>query len=125
MTESILALRQGDRKPFVYQCDTSVSTVSTLTQSYVFVPSHVRETYIAYLLRCDDFAGKSTIVFCGRCATAELLTVMLKELGVRCTALHSEMTQQERLDSLGKFRAEVIKVLVATDVGSRYVPFVH
>ncbi|RUS16767.1 P-loop containing nucleoside triphosphate hydrolase protein [Endogone sp. FLAS-F59071] len=119
MTESILALRQGDRTPFVYQCDTRVSTVSTLTQSYVFVPSHVRETYLAYLLRCDDFAGKSTIVFCGRCATAELVTIMLKELGVRCTALHSEMTQQERLDSLGKFRAEVIKVLVATDVGSR------
>ncbi|RUS25425.1 hypothetical protein BC938DRAFT_472191 [Jimgerdemannia flammicorona] len=119
MTESILALEHADNRPFVHRCNASVSTVATLEQRYVFVPSHVRETYLAYLLRCDEFEGRSTIVFCGRCATAEMVTVMLKELGVRCTALHSQMTQQERLDSLGKFRAEVIKVLVATDVGSR------
>jgi ATP-dependent RNA helicase DDX49/DBP8 len=50
-----------------------------------------------------------------------MITVMLKELGIRCTALHSDMSQQQRLDSLGRFRAEVIDVLVATDVGSRYV----
>ncbi|KAF9104284.1 putative RNA helicase [Mortierella sp. GBA35] len=105
--------------PFVYQCKTNVSTVKTLTQSYIFIPSHLRETYLAYLLRSEDFAKKSTIIFTGRCRTAETLRVMLRELGIACTALHSEMSQQERLNSLAKFRGGITTVLIATDVGSR------
>ncbi|KAG0164534.1 putative RNA helicase [Apophysomyces sp. BC1034] len=123
MTDSILALRDAKEdpkeRPFVHLCDMSVSTVATLDQLYVFAPSHVRTVYLAHLLRSEDFKDKSVIIFCGRCATAEMITVMLKELGIRCTSLHSEMTQQQRLDSLGKFRAEVIKILISTDVGSR------
>ncbi|CAO3659170.1 unnamed protein product [Umbelopsis vinacea] len=123
MTDSILALSEAEedpkKRPFLYQCDTSISTVSTLDQYYVFVPSHVREVYLVHVLKSEDYTGKSTIIFCGRCKTAEIITVMLKELGIRCTALHSDMSQQERLNSLGKFRAQVIDVLVATDVGSR------
>ncbi|KAF9907118.1 hypothetical protein BX616_000523 [Lobosporangium transversale] len=105
--------------PFVYQCKNTVSTVSTLTQSYIFIPSHLRETYLTYLLRSEDFVKKSTIIFCGRCRTAETLRVMLRELGIACTALHSEMSQQERLNSLAKFRGAITTVLIATDVGSR------
>lgn len=105
--------------PFVYQCKTNVSTVKTLTQSYIFIPSHMRETYLTYLLRSEDFAKKSTIIFTGRCRTAETLRVMLRELGIACTALHSEMSQQERLNSLAKFRGGITTVLIATDVGSR------
>ncbi|KAI7862212.1 P-loop containing nucleoside triphosphate hydrolase protein [Spinellus fusiger] len=123
MTGSILALqdkeKEESKKPFVHVCTMDVSTVSTLEQLYIFVPSQVKPVYLAHILRSEEFQDKSVILFCGRCATAELVTVMLKELGIRCTALHSDMTQQQRLDSLGKFKAEVIKVLVSTDVGSR------
>ncbi|KAF9312142.1 putative RNA helicase [Podila horticola] len=128
MTDSILELAgPKDGKPapgakpapFVYQCKTAVSTVATLTQSYIFLPSYIRETYLAYLLRSDDFTKKSTIIFTGRCRTAETLRVMLRELGIACTALHSEMSQQERLNSLAKFRGGITTVLIATDVGSR------
>jgi ATP-dependent RNA helicase DDX49/DBP8 len=105
--------------PFVYQCKTAVSTVSTLTQSYIFIPSHLREIYLTYILRSEEFVKKSTIIFCGRCRTAETIRVMLRELGIACTALHSEMSQQERLNSLAKFRGGITTVLIATDVGSR------
>ncbi|KAI7816232.1 P-loop containing nucleoside triphosphate hydrolase protein [Gamsiella multidivaricata] len=105
--------------PFVYQCKTAVSTVSTLAQSYIFIPSQLRETYLAYLLRSESFDKKSTIIFCGRCRTAETIRLMLRELGIACTALHSEMSQQERLNSLAKFRGGITTVLIATDVGSR------
>ncbi|KAF9581453.1 hypothetical protein BGW38_001513 [Lunasporangiospora selenospora] len=129
MTDEVLELAnpessQGESAskklpPFVYQCKTNVSTVSTLTQSYLFIPSHLRETYLAYLLRSEEFTKKSTIIFTGRCRTAETLRVMLRELGIACTALHSEMSQQERLNSLAKFRGGITTVLIATDVGSR------
>ncbi|CDS14495.1 hypothetical protein LRAMOSA06664 [Lichtheimia ramosa] len=119
MTNEILALQHQEKRPFTYLCDMSVSTVPTLEQQYLFVPSQVRHVYLAHLLRSDDFKDKSIIIFCGRCDQAQLLTVMLIELGIDCTGLHSHMTQQQRLNSLGRFRAEVVKILISTDVGSR------
>lgn len=43
----------------------------------------------------------------------------LKLLSHRVTALHSSMPQRDRTDSLGRFRAEAARILVATDVASR------
>lgn len=61
----------------------------------------------------------STIIFTQRTATAHLLHLMLNELGIRSVALHSGLTQPERLLSLARFRARDVPVLVTTDVGSR------
>ncbi|EAU84738.2 ATP-dependent rRNA helicase RRP3 [Coprinopsis cinerea okayama7 len=60
-----------------------------------------------------------TIIFCGRASTAAYLTALLKALGIRSTALHSRLTQRERLSSLSLFRASVVPVLVSTDVAAR------
>lgn len=60
-----------------------------------------------------------TIVFCGRCATAAQLTLLLQNMRIRCVPLHSYLSQSERLHSLSLFRSAIIPVLVATDVGSR------
>ena len=127
MTDSILAIRDAKedprKQPFTHLCDMSVSTVATLDQYYLFVPSHVRAVYLAHILRSENFKDKSIIIFCGKCENAQLTGNMLRQLGVRCTELHSHMSQQERLASIGKFRAEVVKILISTDVGSRYVIF--
>lgn len=60
-----------------------------------------------------------TIVFCAKPRTAAYLTILLKTLSIRSTALHSRLTQRERLASLSLFRAYVVPVLISTDVGSR------
>jgi ATP-dependent RNA helicase DDX49/DBP8 len=60
-----------------------------------------------------------TIIFCNKPRSAAFVTSLLKTLGIRATALHSRLTQRERLSSLGLFRAGVIPVLVSTDVGAR------
>ena len=44
---------------------------------------------------------------------------MLRELDIRCVALHSSMTQNDRLAALAKFKSSVVNILLATDVGSR------
>ncbi|RKP07368.1 P-loop containing nucleoside triphosphate hydrolase protein, partial [Thamnocephalis sphaerospora] len=128
LTEAILALQHGDgaeegaeRKPapFVYRCDTGIATVATLRQRYLFVPSHVREAYLALLLHAMVSDARSVIVFTGHCRTAEVLRAMLTELGVSCAALHSMLSQRARLASLGQFKSRVVRVLIATDVGSR------
>ncbi|KAI0663254.1 DEAD-domain-containing protein [Cubamyces menziesii] len=60
-----------------------------------------------------------TIIFCTRPRTAAYLTHLLQTLHIRATALHSRLTQRERLSSLQLFRASVVPVLVSTDVGAR------
>lgn len=184
MTPSIEALisappRPGKDKPFVYRMSdvyvnniiclrvrilTSkrVETVETLHQSYLLIPSHIREPYLFHLLchppdsithlrrtppeptkkkskkNADPSTAKKktvtsaaigaddpivqplpTIIFCARARTAAYLTNVLQTLGVRSTALHSRLTQRERLNSLGLFRASVVPVLVSTDVAAR------
>ncbi|KAJ7129747.1 P-loop containing nucleoside triphosphate hydrolase protein [Mycena epipterygia] len=60
-----------------------------------------------------------TIIFCARPRTAAFLTNLLKTLSIRSTALHSRLTQRERLSSLALFRSFVVPVLISTDVGAR------
>jgi len=60
-----------------------------------------------------------TIIFCTRPKTVAYLTTLLKTLLIRSTALHSRLTQRERLSSLSLFRASVVPVLISTDVGAR------
>lgn len=44
---------------------------------------------------------------------------MLRLLDHRITALHSRLSQRERTDNLGRFRARAARILVATDVAAR------
>jgi len=67
----------------------------------------------------DPLQPPPTIIFCARTRTAAYITALLKALSIRSTALHSRLTQRERLTSLGLFRASVVPVLVCTDVGAR------
>jgi ATP-dependent RNA helicase DDX49/DBP8 len=60
-----------------------------------------------------------TIIFTQRCATAHLLHLLLVQLEIPSVPLHSHLTQPQRLESLAKFRAREVPVLVTTDVGSR------
>lgn len=60
-----------------------------------------------------------TIIFCTKPRTAAYLTHLLQNLSIRSTALHSRLTQRERLTSLSLFRSSFIPVLVSTDVGAR------
>ncbi|KAJ7276339.1 P-loop containing nucleoside triphosphate hydrolase protein [Mycena haematopus] len=60
-----------------------------------------------------------TIIFCTRPRTAAFLTNLLQTLSIRCTALHSRLTQRERLSSLSLFKSSVVPVLISTDVGAR------
>ncbi|KAF8842294.1 DEAD-domain-containing protein [Paxillus ammoniavirescens] len=149
--------KPGKLKPFFHRTESTVETVSSLKQHYVLVPSHVRETYLFYLLcnppentiplrrapleptkkwrkpkssntkslrkatqeQEDIVQPPPTIIFCTKPRTAAYLTSLLKILSIRSTALHSRLTQRERLASLSLFRSGVIPVLVSTDVGAR------
>lgn len=47
---------------------------------------------------------------------------MLRSLGFPAVPLHGQLSQSQRLGALGKFKSGDRKLLVATDVASRFVP---
>jgi ATP-dependent RNA helicase DDX49/DBP8 len=125
ITEPVKQLKDQPVKPgkqpmFVHEVSVdSVAIPTTLTQWYLLLPSYVREAHLYQVLTLDENKDKSVIVFVNRTKSAELLRRMLQILSVRTTSLHSEMPQSERMNALGRFKAEAARVLVATDVASR------
>lgn len=99
--------------------DNRFATVEQLDQRYCFMPHHLKDVYLVTFLK-DIYPKKSVIIFVSRCETAELLVTQLKLLGMKkAAALHSDMKQIDRIDSLQKFKSSTVRALVATDVASR------
>jgi ATP-dependent RNA helicase DDX49/DBP8 len=119
MTKEIEELKfQHAEEPFVYSMENRFDTVSTLDHRYIFIPSTVSEAYLCWLI-LNEFQSKSIIIFCSRPKTCQVLQIILYQLGARSTCLHSHMSQQERLNSIAKFKGGIIPILISTDVGSR------
>ncbi|KAK6360669.1 putative RNA helicase [Orbilia blumenaviensis] len=128
VTESVRALKEGEgrsrekggREVFVSEIDTdNLAVPPTLHQSYIFKPSTVHLAFLHTLLSTPGNSKKSIIIFTNKKATAQLLAHTLKPLGHRVTPLHSDLSQRERTDSLGRFRAGAARILIATDVAGR------
>jgi len=147
MTEEVRQLKEmekqaeGRREVFVCEVDTDkyvtfpfstpgvlqlttprasrVAIPPSLSQRYLLLVSYTREAFLHTLLSTPLNSSKSTIIFTNRASTAVLLTHILRLLDHRVTALHSQLPQSERIDNLGRFRAEAARILVATDVASR------
>ncbi|GAA5961019.1 hypothetical protein JCM21900_002276 [Sporobolomyces salmonicolor] len=86
-------------------------------------PSHSKSSSAKRPAPEDDPAPvlPQTILFVPHCRTAALLHALFQQLPtpVPCTALHSHLSQPERLKSLATFRRQHVPLLIATDVGSR------
>ncbi|KAG5519348.1 hypothetical protein PMAC_001973 [Pneumocystis sp. 'macacae'] len=133
ITDTIKKLQTQSSKPgkkqlFFYNViKSSISIPSSLIQTYVFIPSYVKEAYLYRIFNTQEYKEKSTIVFTNRTKTTELLFRMFHILELKVMALHSEMPQKKRIQSLERFKAETSKILIATDIASRGldIPFVE
>jgi len=96
----------------------SIATVQELDQRFLLIPSQVKDCYLVHLLQ-TFIENKSVIIFTQTCRSTQVLAYLLRKLGIRCASLHSLLSQRERLASLGRFKTEAVKILVATDVASR------
>jgi ATP-dependent RNA helicase DDX47/RRP3 len=92
-------------------------TVSTLLQSYRFIPHKHKDIYLVYLL--TEFAGQSAIIFTRTVHETQRISFLLRSLGFGAIPLHGQLSQSARLGALGKFRSRSRDILVATDVAAR------
>ncbi|PSK56018.1 hypothetical protein B9Z65_4896 [Elsinoe australis] len=95
----------------------SYQTVSTLLQSYFFIPHKHKDIYLVALL--SDHIGHSCIIFTRTVHETQRLAFLLRALGFGAIPLHGQLSQDKRLGALNKFKAHSRDILCATDVAAR------
>jgi len=93
-------------------------TVDKIDQSAVIVPKNAKDSLLIELLAGHPEWTK-VIVFAKMRHGADRVVKKLLRAGVKCAAIHSDKTQNQRTRALEAFRKGENRVLVATDIASR------
>ncbi|MCW5737821.1 MAG: DEAD/DEAH box helicase [Enhydrobacter sp.] len=93
------------------------SASTNIVQGIVVVPEEEKREALRRLIRSEDI--KNAIVFCNRKRDVAILQTSLKKHGFNAGALHGDMSQPARMETLEKFKAGEIQILVASDVAAR------
>ncbi|MEM6899266.1 MAG: DEAD/DEAH box helicase [Pseudomonadota bacterium] len=95
-------------------------TAETITQHVVKIPTNDmkarRHTLRAILNQCDIESG---IVFCNRKKEADIVAKSLSVHKFDAAAIHGDLPQAYRMQTLERFRTGELKLLVASDVAAR------
>lgn len=110
-------------EPVEIQVEESTLTVDHIQQTFVEVDHHDKNRALLRLLR--GTAARGTLVFVKTRARAAQTAAMLVENGLAADALHGDLSQSDRERVLGRLRAKVLDVVVATDVAARGLDVGH
>ncbi|MEC5159785.1 MULTISPECIES: DEAD/DEAH box helicase [unclassified Janthinobacterium] len=103
--------------PLLIEVARSNQTADKVTQVVYKVADEHKRDVVAHLIRGRDL--KQILIFSNTKIGASRLARSLEQEGVKCTAIHGDKTQQERMAALEAFKKGEIDVLVATDVAAR------
>lgn len=91
-----------------------------LTQEFVRVRSGTERDKEALLLSlCTRTFKSKVIIFCTHKRTAHILKIIFTLAELNAVELHGDLTQEQRFDSLERFRDGKADFLIASDVASR------
>ena len=93
------------------------SASTTVVQGLVIVQDDQKRDALLALIKSQEV--KNAIVFCNRKRDVATLHTTLKKHGINAGALHGDMSQPARTETLEKFKAGDIQILVASDVAAR------
>jgi superfamily II DNA/RNA helicase len=93
------------------------SPAATVVQSLAVVDAHDKREALRRLLRSEDV--KNALIFCNRKRDVDTLYKSLARHGFNAAALHGDMAQPKRSETLERFRRGEIRLLVASDVAAR------
>ena len=93
------------------------SVAVTVEQALVVVPPRDKRAALRSLLRTRDV--KNALLFCNRKRDVGVLHRSLEKNGYNCAALHGDLEQWQRMETLDKFKAGGIQFLVCSDVAAR------
>jgi len=105
------------RDPFKIAVSRERSTAETITHAFYPVVQAQKFELLAYLLEQTQY--HSVLIFSRTKSGADYVASRLKQAGHTCAVMHSDRSQQERVDALKGFKSGKFEVLVATDLAAR------
>jgi superfamily II DNA/RNA helicase len=93
------------------------SPAATVVQSLAVVRPEDKREALRRLIRSEDV--KNALIFCNRKRHVDTLFRSLARHGFDAAALHGDMPQPKRTETLERFRKGEIRLLVASDVAAR------
>ena len=93
------------------------SPAATVVQSLAVVAPEDKRGALRQLIRSEDV--KNALIFCNRKRDVDILHRSLTGHGFDAAALHGDMAQSKRTETLDRFRNGEVQLLVASDVAAR------
>jgi superfamily II DNA/RNA helicase len=93
------------------------SPAATVEQNLIAVQPFDKREALRRLLRSEDV--KNALIFCNRKRDVDILYRSLVKHGFNAAALHGDMAQSKRTETLEKFKEGGVQLLVASDVAAR------
>jgi ATP-dependent RNA helicase RhlE len=105
------------KDPVRVQVAPSNAVTELVAHSAFKVDERYKREFLERLIRDRDM--RQVLVFTRTKISASRLARALQRDGFPCAALHSDRTQQERMQALGDFKEGKLQLLVATDIAAR------
>ncbi|MBU0726779.1 MAG: DEAD/DEAH box helicase [Alphaproteobacteria bacterium] len=93
------------------------STADTVAQNLVIVDQKMKREALRALIRSENV--KNAFIFCNRKRDIGTLQKSLTQHGFSAVALHGDMSQPARTETLAKFKNNEVSLLVCSDVAAR------
>ncbi|UOQ71179.1 DEAD/DEAH box helicase [Hymenobacter cellulosilyticus] len=118
MSKPIMELtKKYQTNPQIVKVNHQELTVTNIEQMYYEVRNPMKKDVLSRII--DMYNLKSTIVFCNTKRMVDECVAELQARGYFADGLHGDMGQQQRQNTLDKFRKGTLEILVATDVAAR------
>jgi ATP-dependent RNA helicase RhlE len=103
--------------PKIIQIGRRANPAETVTQLVYEVPKHLKPALLLHLLL--DPQMNMVLVFSRMKHAADRIARNLEQKGIKTATLHSNRSQNQRLNALKDFKSGAVRVLVATDIAAR------
>ncbi|AQZ09600.1 DRS1 (YLL008W) [Zygosaccharomyces parabailii] len=110
------------RRPVRVMIDPPKQAASNLQQEFVRIRKrdHLKPAVLFHLIKkLDGAAEKRIVVFVSKKEMVHRLRIIMGLLGMGVAELHGSLTQEQRLQSINKFKSLEVPVLICTDLASR------
>ena len=105
------------KNPVLVEVARENTTADQISQVVHFVDKSRKRELLSQLIKTKDW--KQVLVFTRTKHGANKLTKQLEEAGISAAAIHGNKSQGARTKALASFKANDIRVLVATDIAAR------
>ena len=93
------------------------TVAATVEQHLALVREHDKREALRRLLRSEEV--RNALIFCNRKRDVDVLCRSLLRHGFDAAMLHGDMTQPKRTETLERFKAGAVRLLVCSDVAAR------